>query len=237
MLNLFTFLKRWFLIGVLVLLLFLFYYFRLYQYLSFDAIRASQFTMKEWTAAHYLASLSLYLGLFILIIACGIPGATFLTIVGGFLFGPIAIVYSIFGTTLGGLVLFLAVRSAFGSIIKQKSTGWIKQMETGFQKNAFFYLLSLRLMPILPCWISNVSAGALNVPLLTFLSATVIGITPACIIYVLAGQGLDQFFASQTSPHLSTLLTPSIFFPLLGLAILSLFPVFYKGIRKLRQDR
>ena len=169
-------------------------------------------------------------------IACGIPGATILTLLGGFLFGGLAIAYSIFATTAGGLILYLAIRTAFGANIAARKSGWIKKMENGFQQNAFHYLLMLRLMPVFPCWISNIAAGALNVPIFTFLTATMLGIAPASIIYVMAGRGLDEFFAGEHAPNASALLTPSLFFPLLGLAILSLLPVFYKGIKYFYQQ-
>ena len=228
-------LKRWFLLGCLILLFILFYYFELYQYLTYEMLKSSQFIIKEWTTSHYFFAVSCYLLIFILIIACGIPGATFLTLAGGFLFGTLAILYAILGTTLGGFVLFLAVRTAVGASIAAKTSGWIKKMEHGFQKNAFQYLFMLRLMPVLPCWISNIAAGALNVPISTFLTATVLGITPATIIYAMAGKGLVQVFAAEKAPTAAILLTPSLFFPLLGLAILSILPVFYPGIKTYSQ--
>ena len=224
--------QRWFLLGFLILLFLLFYYFRLHDYLTFETIKTYQFILREWTITHYISAVFLYLLVFTLIIASGVPGATFLTLIGGFLFGTIAILYAILGTTLGGLILFLAIRTTFGAGIAAKSSGWIKKMEAGFQKNAFQYLIMLRLMPVFPCWISNISAGALNVPIRTFLLATIIGITPATVIYVFVGKSFDQLFVSDQLPQLSTLLTPSIILPLIGLAILSLLPVFYKGIKK-----
>jgi uncharacterized membrane protein YdjX (TVP38/TMEM64 family) len=224
--------QRWFLLGFLVLLFLLFYYFRLHEYLTFETIKTYQSILRDWTITHYPAAVFLYVLIFTLIIACGIPGATFLTLVGGFLFGTPAILYAIAGTTLGGLVLFFAIRTTLGAGIAAKSSGWIKKMEAGFQKNAFQYLIMLRLMPVFPCWISNISAGALNVPVKTFLLATIIGITPATVIYVYVGKGFDQLFAAGQLPPLSTLITPSIILPLIGLAILSALPVFYKGIKK-----
>jgi uncharacterized membrane protein YdjX (TVP38/TMEM64 family) len=229
--------RRWSLLGFLILMFVLFYYFRLHYYLTFEAMKAYQYTLKAWTLAHYVSAVFLYIVIFILIIACGIPGATFLALAGGFLFGTSAIFYAILGTTLGGLTLFFAIRTTLGAQIAAKSSGWIKTMELGFQENAFLYLLMLRLMPVFPCWISNISAGALNVPVRTFLFATVLGITPATIIYVYVGRGFDQFFASEHVPSLSFFLTPSIVLPLIGLAILSALPVFYKSIRKYYRNR
>jgi uncharacterized membrane protein YdjX (TVP38/TMEM64 family) len=175
-----------------------FFFFHLHDYLSFHKIQTYEIDAVKWTATHYLAALSLYVLLFVSLIACGIPCGTIFTLLGGFLFGSIAIIYAEFSTTFGGLVLYLAIRSSIGAGIATKSSGWIKKMETGFQKNAFNYLLTLRLIPIFPCWISNISAGALNVPLYTFLSATMLGILPATVIYVLAGKSLDRIISDET---------------------------------------
>lgn len=222
---------KWSPLILLAVLFLIFFYFDFDQFLSLDHIKSYQLIAQRWSVDHYLITVSLYLLIFILLIACGIPCGTVLTLLGGFLFGNIAILYAILGTTGGGLVLYFAVRTSLGARIANKSSGWIKQMESSFQENAFNYLLTLRLMPVFPCWLSNISAGLLNVPLKTFLTATIIGITPATIIYVLAARSLDKL-VSNAMPLSDIILTPSICFPLVGLAILSLFPVIYKRIKK-----
>lgn len=226
--NFFISLQKWFLLSMLLITFCGFFYFNLHQYLTFNTIKIYQASAQDWTANHYSAAVSLYLLIFTGLIACAIPCGTILTLLGGFLFGTIAVIYAILGTTVGGMILFFAIRTAIGARIAAKSTGWVEKMKSGFQRNAFSYLLMLRLVPILPCWIINISAGALNVPLKTFLSATVLGIFPATFIYVMVGRGLDKFLSAEQSPSLSSIVTPSMLLPLLGLAILSLFPVFYK---------
>jgi uncharacterized membrane protein YdjX (TVP38/TMEM64 family) len=200
--------------------------------LTFETVSTYKTLIEDWTAAHYVTAVCLYLVIFILLIACTIPAATFLTIFGGFLFGFPAFVYSMLGTTLGGLLLCLAVRTSIGDRIARQKTGWLKTMERGFQDNGFYYILSLRLMPVFPCWISNISAGALNVPIRIFVAATLIGIAPATFIYTMIGRGLDKFLSNKNGPDVNLIFTPSIFFPLLGLAILSILPVLYKKIKK-----
>lgn len=227
--------RKYFFLSFLLLVFILFFYFRLYDYFTFGMLKKYQIDAQIWTAKHYECALIIYILIYTAMIACAIPCATFFTLLGGFLFGNIAIIYAVFSTTLGGLILFLAVRTAIGSGIATQSRGWIKKMEQGFQQNAFHYLLSLRLMPIFPCWISNIAAGTLNVPITTFILATVLGILPATIIYVMAGRGLDKLLADEQSPLLDVVLTPSVFFPLLGLALLSLFPVIYKHVKKYKK--
>jgi len=224
--------KKWLLLACLLIMLGIFFYFRLYHYLSFDILKKYQTVALLWTTEHYKTAVAFYLLIYTLMIACGIPCATVLTLLGGFLFGVIAIIYAVVSTTLGGTILFLAIRTAIGARIAAKSTGWIKKMEDGFQRNAFNYLLTLRLVPIFPCWISNIAAGALNVPLRTFISATILGIFPATLIYVMAGRSLDKVLNANEAHFANLISNPSIFFPLLGLAFLSIFPVIYKKLKK-----
>lgn len=226
--------RKYFFLSFLLLIAFLFFYFHLYDYLTFNMLKNYQADAQHWTANHYTYAVSIYILIYAGLIACTIPCATFFTLLGGFLFGSMAILYAVFSTTLGGFILFLAVRTAIGSSIATRSTGWIKKMEQGFQQNAFHYLLSLRLMPIFPCWISNIAAGALNIPMRTFILATVLGILPATIIYVMAGRSIDKLL-SANSPPLDRIFTPSVFLPLLGLAFISLFPIIYKHVKKYKK--
>lgn len=230
-----NFIRRWLPLTILASIFSLFFLFRLHHYLTFEAINQYQFFIKQWTLTHHNAAVSLYLLIFILLLACAIPGGTVLCLLGGFLFGWIAFFYAIFATTVGGLMLCLAVRTAFGAPVAKRRYEWVKNVERGFQQNAFYYLLMLRVMPFCPCWVSNISAGVLNVPIRTFLFATVIGITPATLIYVLAGRSLDKIIASAPTQGFAILTAPSILLPLLGLALLSLAPIFYKTIKKSAQ--
>ncbi|OGT38266.1 MAG: hypothetical protein A3F11_10715 [Gammaproteobacteria bacterium RIFCSPHIGHO2_12_FULL_37_14] len=197
--------KKWSLIIILLFLLLSFFYFHLNQYFTLNNFEHYQLTLQKWTATHYIVAVSLYIAIFILLVACAIPGGMLLTFIGGFLFGFSAIIYSVFSTTMGGLILFFAVRTSIGAHIATKSTGWIKKMENGFQQNAFRYLLMLRLIPIFPCWISNIAAGALNVPLKVFIHATILGILPATLFIVLIGNLFDHVSAAKIS-HLSSVI-------------------------------
>ncbi|TAK74796.1 MAG: hypothetical protein EPO11_06400 [Gammaproteobacteria bacterium] len=228
----FIHIQKYFLLTLLLLLVCLFFYFHLYDYLSLSTIRKYHAAAEQWTMMHYKSAVGLYLLIFTLLIACGIPCATLLSLLGGFLFGNIAIIYATLGTTLGGLTLFLAVRTALGARIAASSVEWIKSAEQGFQQNAFSYILMLRLVPVFPCWISNVSAGMLNVPIGTFICATALGVFPATLIFTMMGRNLDKLLLAEHPFSLNTLLTPSMIFSLCGLAILGLFPVIYKYVKK-----
>ena len=210
-----------------------FLYFHLYEYLNLKTIKLYQVQIQTWKNIHPVIAIFTYISLFMILIACAIPCATLLTLLGGFLFGNIAILYACFSITFGGMILFLSIRTTLGSYIAARSDHWLKKMESGFLENAFHYILTLRLIPIFPCWISNIGAGIFNVPLFTFLTATLLGIFPSTVVYVLAGRSLDQILENTNTPLIKLLLAPSIIFPLIGLICLSLLPVIYKHIKKI----
>lgn len=209
-------------LSILCVVFGLFFYFHLTHYLTLHMLQRYENTLQTWAHTHYPATLSIYLLLNVLLIACAVPCATFFALVGGFLFGNIAELYSTICTMAGGIILFLAIRTAIGPYIAKKSTGWIKKLEHGFQKNAFYYLITLRLIPIMPCWVSNVSAGALNVPLSTFILASLIGIFPINFIYVMAGKSIDLILSGHDISISQIFLNPTLFLPLTALTAMGI---------------
>lgn len=223
--------KRWLLLSIILICLALVFYFRLYAYLSFTTIQQHHQLLQDFANRHYFFTCILYMLIYIVTVALSIPGALFLTLAGGLLFGPLAVVYVVISATIGSAIIFLAVRTALAEWMTQKARGWLAKMESGFRENAFNYILILRLIPIFPFWAVNIVSGLLAVRLSTFLLATLLGIIPGSLVYVLVGNGLNKLLATKQAPDLRIIFTPAIFLPLLGLAVLALLPVVYKKIK------
>lgn len=230
------FLKRWSLLILILAGLFGFFYFHLYEYLTFTSLKQHRSWLLQLTEQHYLAAVLLYMAIYIVAVAVSVPGATILTLAGGFLFGVIfGTVYVVISATIGATLLFLAVRSALGEWLANKAEGWLKKMERGFQENAFNYLLVLRLVPLFPFWIVNIVPALLNIRLRTFISATFLGIVPGSLVYVAVGSGLSSLFAANQTPNLKIIFAPNILLPLIGLAVLAVLPILYKRYKQGKQ--
>jgi len=66
-----------------------------------------------WSQQYFMWVVLSFMALYIIVVACSIPGATFLTLVGGFLFGPWwGTVLVVISATLGAFIVFLAVELA-----------------------------------------------------------------------------------------------------------------------------
>ncbi len=218
--------------GCLILLLVVFFYFHLYRYLSFDVLQKYRHQLLDWTNLHTFLAVLFYMLIYITVVAISVPGATFLTLTGGFLFGIIlGTFYVVLSATIGATILFLAVKTSLGELLTQRVGKRMAKLEAGFQKNQFNYLLTLRLIPIVPFWLINIVSALLNVRLRTFITATALGIIPGSLIYVMLGNGLGYLFDSGKTPDLKIIFEPKILIPLLGLAALSLLPVIYRTIK------
>lgn len=220
---------------IIIGIMFCFFYFHLYQYLTVENIRAHRHLFLSWTRHHYLETVAIYMLAFIIAEATAIPGSTFFAIVGGFLFGTlIAAFYAVLCITTGGILFFLAVKMSLGDWLVSKSgkaNNSIKKWEVGFQQNAFSYLLMLRLFPFIPFWTINAAAGILGVRLKTFAVATLIGITPGIILCTSIGHGLDSIFSYEQLTGYMWLFQSKLILPVVGLAFLSFLPLIYTWLK------
>lgn len=228
-----TTIRKWLPLVLILLCLSLFFYFNLQRFLSFDALKQHRRMLQTWTERHYLLAVIGFVSIYTISIAVSIPGATFLTLAGGFLFGIVwGSVFVVFSATLGATIIFLAVRSALSEWVAAKTGTWVEKMRTGFQRGAFEYLLFLRLVPVFPFWVVNIVPGLLGVRASTFIIATFFGIIPGSIVYVSLGNGLGYLFDQDQTPNLGIIFEPHILVPLLLLAALSIMPVIYRAIKR-----
>ena len=205
----------------------------LHQYLSFQTLQAHHAALKAWTAQHQLLAVGSFIGIYIIFVAISIPGAVWLTMLGGFLFGIFfGFCYAMIGATIGACLLFLAARTAIGDWLAKKVGGRLQRLEQGFQANAFSYLLFLRLVPVFPFWLVNIVPAIFNMRFIPYALATCIGIIPGSIIYVLTGNGLGTILAAGKTPDIDIIFHPEIITPIIGLALLSLVPILYRKLWK-----
>lgn len=200
----------------------------LHHYLNFDSLRIYQQDLQTFVMNHLILALLIYSLLYITIVGLSLPVATFMTLLGGFLFGQVlGTIVVVISATLGATILFLAMRSASESYIQEKAGPWLQKMKKGFQENALYYLWTLRLIPLFPFVAVNLAAAVLQIPLRTFFWGTLIGIIPGSFVYVSIGNGLkDVIQEPDFSPKI--ILQPHILIGFIGLGILSLLPVLYK---------
>ncbi|MFD2204463.1 TVP38/TMEM64 family protein [Kiloniella antarctica] len=218
---------------ILVVGLLVVYSFGWHEFLSFSALQENREVLDGFVRERGLIAVLAFIGLYTVVVAFSIPGGSFLTIAGGFLFGSLlGGSYAIMAATLGSTLVFLAAKSAFRDFFHKRAKGYLRAMEAGFHENELSYLLVLRLVPLFPFWLVNLVPAFVGVSLRNYVVATFIGIIPGTFVYASVGNGLDALFRSGGTPDLGIILKPEVLLPILGLALLSLIPVVYKKFYK-----
>lgn len=202
------------------------------RYVSFEALGQHRESLAAWVAAHPLAAPLLYVVLYATAIAVSVPGGVVLTVTAGFLFGTVLGGFcALVGASIGATATFLAARTALRDLLKAKAGTTLQRMENGFRRDAFSYLLVLRLVPLFPFFLVNLVPALLGVPLRTYVAATLIGIIPGTFVFASVGNGLGAVLDAGGSPNLGIIFTPPVLLPILGLAVLALVPIVYKRVR------
>lgn len=205
--------------------------------LSFDTLRQHRAALQNWVAAHTVLAVAAFMAVYALGVAFSVPGAVWMSIAGGFLFGTwLGTVFIVIGATVGAVAIFLLAATVFRETWRAKAGRAIVRMEEGFRRNAFSYLLVLRLVPVFPFWLVNLVPALLGVKLSTYTLATVIGIIPGALVYASVGNGLDAVFVRGGTPDLSIIWSPEIIGPLLGLAALALVPIIWNAWKERKRD-
>ncbi|MBV8186364.1 MAG: TVP38/TMEM64 family protein [Alphaproteobacteria bacterium] len=160
--------------------------------------------------------------------------AWFCTIVGGLLFGRwLGTAYALLGTTLGACGVFLAARAGLAGVVERAGPR-ASAIGEEFRKNAWSYLLFLRIVPLFPFVLVNVAAALGRLPLKTYALGTLIGIIPSVLIYASLGDFLMDMAQHDRPPDANPLLEARFLLPLLALAALALLPAIVGRLRRRR---
>lgn len=226
--------KRLLPIGVIVAALGLFFALGGPDYVSMDALRDNRETLSDFVSRNFLLTFLGFVAIYTVLVAISFPGAGFMTIFGGFLFGAFGgAAAAVLGATTGATLIFLAARYAVGDALTKKAGPYMQKFEAGLKENELSYMFILRLVPLFPFFIVNIVPALFNVKLRNYVIATLFGIIPGSLVYASIGDGIGAVFDAGDDVQLSGLMTqPRVLFPIIGLICLALIPVIYKKMKR-----
>ncbi len=231
-------LKKFIPLLIIVILMAVGYFSGFFKALNYETLRYHHVELTEYVNNNPLLTPLMFIGTYIVATALSIPGGIFLSILGGFLFRqPWCTLYVVIGATTGAALLFLAARTAFGTVLKEKAGPKLQKFEKGFHKNPSSYLLFLRLIPLFPFWLVNLAPAFFNVPLWTYVWTTFVGIAPGAFVSTQAGRGLNTIFETSDTFQFSSIFNAEINIALIGLAIISLLPIMIRKWKEKKNDR
>ncbi|MDH4086409.1 MAG: TVP38/TMEM64 family protein [Nitrospira sp.] len=210
---------------VIVLAIGAFLYFDLGRWLSLTALKENRDSLLSFTDANFVSAVGVFIASYVIVAGLSLPGAVILTLAGGFLFGAaMAALFVNVGATTGATLAFLTARYLLRDTVEQKFGKWLGPFQEGFAKNAFSYLLTLRLIPLFPFFVVNLVSGLTRVNVGTYVAATALGIIPGSFVYAYAGRQLG------TINSLQEIASPNVIGAFVLLGLLALVPVIYKRV-------
>jgi len=207
---------------IIVALITTFFMFDLQQYLTLDALKAKQGDIESYRSMHPILAVIIYGLVYVAVTGLSLPGAAILTLLGGAVFGLFwgTIIVS-FASTIGATLAFIAARFLFRDTVKSRFGSRMKAVDEGIARDGAFYLFTLRLVPVFPFFMINLTMGLTTLKVRTFYWVSQIGMLAGTVVYVNAGTQLAKI------DSLSGILSPAL---LGSFVLLGLFPLIAKKI-------
>lgn len=214
--------RKYFLIIAILVLIALFFIFGGPEYLTLASVKNHLQALQQWRAESFLAVALIFFAVYVAVTGLSLPGAAVLTLVAGAIFGfAWGLLIVSFASTIGATLAFLVSRYALRDWVQNKFGQRLQAVNQGVAKDGAFYLLSLRLVPLLPFFMINLVMGLTPIKTWTYYWVSQIGMLAGTAVYVNAG--------TQLAPidSLSQVATPAV---LMSFVLLGIFPLIARWI-------
>lgn len=189
------------------------------QWLHLGAWQAVRERWADWHAAAPLQTTLGFVALYVLVTALSLPGATVLSLLGGALLGVAwGTLWISLAATLGATLAMLSARLLLRAPVQAwLGRRWPQQwqnLEAGLAREGAWFLLSLRLVPVVPFFLLNLAMGLTRMKTWTYAWVSGLGMLPGALVYVNAGAQLGRL------GQLSDLARPSFWAAWVALALM-----------------
>ncbi len=214
--------SRWLLLLALALALGLFFALDLGRFLTLDALQQRQQLFADWYARKPWELRGAYFALYFAVAALALPGAALLTLAGGAIFGfGWGLLLVSFASSLGATASFRIARLLLRDWVQARFATQLAEINAGVQRAGWLYLLSLRLIPVVPFFLINLTMGLTSLRSWTFYWVSQLGMLVGTAVYVNAGIQLGALHS------LSDVASPVL---LGSLALLGLLPLLLRRV-------
>jgi len=154
-----------------------------------------------------------------------VTGGGVAMILGGYLFGTIGGgLLAAAGAAASALAVAIAGRLWLSELVLDRWGERFARIEHRLLEDGFSYYLALRLLPIVPAWLTNLVPIVVPLPLWQVGLATFVGVLPVSLIAARLGSGIARVAAREEALTARLLIDLEILLPLLALALLALLP-------------
>lgn len=210
----------WLRLALLVLalgLLVAFYASGLHRRITWEYVRDHVRHWQQLAQDNLLTALALFFLAYLTCTALSLPISLLLSLVGGALFGRwLGVTVVSLASTSGACLAFLASRYLFRDWVRYQLSSRLVAIDRGIERDGVWYLLMLRMMPVVPFFLINLGLGLTPMRLITFAAVSWLGMLPATFVIVNAGTEIGRI----DNPR--DVLSPTF---LLALTLIGLMPL------------
>ncbi len=190
--------------------------------LTLESIKAQQAKIDAMYQADPLLIAGSFFLVYVVVAALSIPGAVFLTLLAGAIFGlGVGLLIASFASTIGATLAFLVSRYVLRSTVEEKFGDKLQTINKSVEKEGAFYLFTMRLVPIFPFFLINLVMGLTKIKTGVFYIVSQVGMLLGTAVFVNAGTQLASIEA------VNEILSPKL---IASFALLGIFPIVAKKI-------
>ncbi|MGY6588347.1 MAG: TVP38/TMEM64 family protein [Wenzhouxiangella sp.] len=191
--------------------------------------------LERITADHYWATLLAFAGVMVVLVVLAAPVGTLFSLAGGYLFGILGgTAAALAGASLGAFITFLIARKLDARRLREPLDDSVGEpLLNALERDAFWTLLMLRIIPFAPFFPVNAAAAVTRIPAKQYALLTTLGLAPITLIYAIIGDGLGSIAEAGELADGSLWLEPKVWVPLGCLLLMTGFGLYWKR-RRLR---
>ena len=199
------------------------------RYLDLAYLKAQQATLQAYVSAHPFKASGICFLLYTAATGLSIPGAFAMTLAAGAVFGVLWGTFIVsFASTCGATLAFLMARYLFRGFVQARFGHHLGAINRGITRDGPIYLLTLRLIPIIPFIGINLLMALTPISMRNFYLYSQIGMLPATVVFVNAGTQLARI------ENLADIASTPV---LVSFALLAIFPFIAKAIAAIIKRR
>ena len=149
--------------------------------------------LQRTVVRHPVLSVSTFIAAYLAVCVLNLPGATALTMMAGAVFGvPAGLIIVAASSTVGAVLALAVARALLRSRIRSRYPDLVSSIEGRAGEDTAWLLLAMRLFPGMPFFLVNLLFAMTDLPIGRFAWVSAIGMLPAAVLYVNAGQELAR---------------------------------------------
>eukprot|EP00128_Syssomonas_multiformis_P009640 Colp12_sorted_trinity150504_noHs@30661 len=182
--------------------------------------------LDEFSQQHYYSVILMFIVIYVFLQTFAVPGSIFLSLLSGSLFSfPVALFLVCLSSSWGASNCYLLSQGFLTPYVESRFHERLLNLKLKVSKHRdelLYYMIFLRVTPLVPNWLINISSPAVGMPLYPFWLGSFIGVALPSCVFIQLGQTI------QTLTNDDVRLTPTHVIGLILAGFMSLLPVLFK---------